>query len=372
MTTTLRSVRLGRTQRAGGSLAVLLLVLGATALLRTVTFVGFGSSGAIRSRSLQLRQEGARRVALAARGGDDEEAESDEDYTGVQPTLASMRVGDAYNGVVTRIADYGAFVDVGAEREGLVSIGKLADKRVEKVEDVVKVGDNVKVWVVALTPDPRGTKVSLTMSQNKIFDRRSATADLNDFQDLVDQDEWMQGKVVGMQGFGAFVVVKSPKSGELAQGLVPISKLAATRTEDVSDVVKFGQEVQVRVISCDPAGGKLTLSMVEEGESPLDAFVGMSDETWIEGKVKALTNFGAFVEVTSPTGGAPVQGLLHISEIKDERVEDPAEELEEEQAVKVRVLNVDKAANRMSLSMRMKAAMGTDEAWEAAEAAEAA
>merc|ERR1719210_2929695 len=91
------------------------------------------------------------------------------------------------------------------------------------------------------------------------------------------------------------------------------------------------------------------------GKADLDAFSGLPDDEWVPGVVKSLVNFGAFVEVKEPGGDKAAQGLVHISQIKDGIVDDPGEELEVDQEVKVRVISVDVAGGKLSLSMREKA-----------------
>lgn len=143
--------------------------------------------------------------------------------------------------------------------------------------------------------------------------------------------------------------------GPPAQGLVHISQLQDTRVNDVSDVVNVGDEVKVRVLKVDVENNKMSLSMRKpQVKADLSAFAALSDEVFIEGVVKTLTNFGAFVEVKAPTGDAVAQGLLHISQISENRVEDPAEELEVDQEVQVRVLSCDTDTNKMSLSLLQK------------------
>jgi len=102
----------------------------------------------------------------------------------------------------------------------------------------------------------------------------------------------------------------------------------------------------------------------------VSAFSEISDEEWLEGTVKGIVNFGAFVEVTAP-GGAPVQGLVHLSQIRDGYVEDAGEELEMDQEVKVRVIGVDSDKGKVSFSMKEKQGSAQPEAQEAQEAQEA-
>lgn len=296
---------------------------------------------------------------MAARGGDedDEEEEEDDDYEfsgGV--SLGMLKTGQKLSGVVMNIRDFGAFVDFGAESQGLVPRSKISDDFVENVEDHVSVGDMVDVWV----SDIKGQKVTLSMTQNKIFGvRRGEEADISLFEDIK-SDEWMSGNVVSVRAFGAFVQLQAPGSELTAQGLVHVSQMGETRVEDVGSIVSVGDEVKVRVIKVDTENKKLSLSMKQEGagsggKSDVSSFNNLSDDEWIDGKVVSIVNFGAFVEVATPAGGAPTQGLVHITQIKDGFVEDAGEEVEVDQDVKVRVVSVDEEKGKIALSMRPKA-----------------
>lgn len=299
-------------------------------------------------------------VAAAARGGAEEGEEAEDDDYEFSPAelIGELKPGQEFEGVVTSIQSFGAFVDIGTEREGLVPISKLQDGRTENVEDVVQVGQGVTVWV----SEKNGDRLTLSMSKNKIGSGgpRAAQADLSLFEG-VDSSEWLTGTVVTIANFGAFVSVKPPGGEAAAQGLVHVSQVKDGFVDNVADELSVGDEVQVRVLSVDQGRNRMALSMKPEGagggaggpgKGDLSAFQDIADTEWLPGTVKGLANFGAFVEVEPPNGGAPAQGLVHISQIKEGFIEDPAEELEVDQEVRVRVISVDPMQGKMSLSMR--------------------
>jgi len=348
----------------------------------TSAFLGASAPSGSAPATARLRAQIGQQVprssstALAARGGDEEEEEDEEDdyeFAGGVFDARVLKIGQKMDGVVVNIRDFGAFVDFGAETQGLVPKSKLADKFVENVEDVVAVGDNVNVWV----SDLKNGKVTLSMTPNRIYSPGGGPkADLTLFEGASDT-EWTTGTVVSVMNFGAFVQVQVPSSELMAQGLVHISQMAEQRVEDPNKVVSIGDEVKVRVISVDANANKLGLSMREKkagggggGPADVSAFSEISDEEWLEGTVKGIVNFGAFVEVTAP-GGAPVQGLVHLSQIRDGYVEDAGEELEMDQEVKVRVIGVDSAKGKVSFSMKEKQGSAQPEAQEEPEAQEA-
>ncbi len=156
-----------------------------------------------------------------------------------------LSVGAELDGIVQSIQPYGAFIDLGGI-EGLVHISELGHGRVEKVEDVVKIGEPVKVRVVAL--DTRGTsgdlKISLSM---KSADQPEAAS--------VAPDTMLVGKVAEVAGFGVFV------DTEQGRGLVPLSELGLPHGADFKRAFPIGKEVEVVVMSRDQKSGKLRLSI---------------------------------------------------------------------------------------------------------------
>lgn len=347
-----------------GPLALLLVGLVGVTFLHSVAFLGAGAPGGgrvsvARSR-LQISQHVPRfsSTALAARGGDEEDEEDDDyEFAGGEINADALKIGQRLDGVVVNIRDFGAFVDFGADKQGLVPRSKVADGFVENVEDHVKIGDSVSLWV----SDLKDGKITMSMTPNKIYGvGQGPKTDLGLFSGLGDE-EWMSGTVVRVAPFGAFVQVQAPLSDEMAQGLVHVSQMGEKRVEDPNDVVAVGDEVKVRVIQVDAVANKLSLSMKEKSaggggrsSADLSAFSAVSDDEWLQGTVKTIVNFGAFVEVASPSGGAPVQGLVHLSQIRDGFVEDAGEELEIDQEVKVRIISLDPGQGKMNLSMKAK------------------
>ncbi len=146
-------------------------------------------------------------------------------------------------GTVKKIELFGAFVDVGVGRDGLIHISALANRPVSKVEDVVKEGDTVTVWVRKV--DPRAGRIDLTLVEPSALD-----------WDEIKPGQVYNGKVVKIERFGAFVDI-----GAERPGLVHISELATYRVEEVTEIVKMGQDVEVKVIGVDPRKRQIKLSV---------------------------------------------------------------------------------------------------------------
>ncbi len=158
-------------------------------------------------------------------------------------------------GKVKKVELFGAFIDVGVGRDGLVHISALSKKPVNKVEDVVKEGDDVTVWVRRV--DLQAGRIDLTMIEPTALD----------WEDIK-PGSVMNGKVVKIERFGAFVEL-----GAERPGLIHISELATYRVEEVTEIVKMNQEVEVKVLAVDARKKQIKLSI-----KALDVFEIEPDE----------------------------------------------------------------------------------------------
>jgi small subunit ribosomal protein S1 len=166
----------------------------------------------------------------------------------VQPSSTPSRLEDLQpkmklTGTVKKVELFGAFVDVGVGRDGLVHISALSPQRVNQVSDVVKEGDAVTVWVRKV--DPETKRLDLTMIEPLGLDWNEIKA-----------GQIYTGKVVKLEKFGAFVDI-----GAERPGMVHISEMATYRVEEVSEVAKMGEEVQVKVLGVDPRKKQIKLSI---------------------------------------------------------------------------------------------------------------
>jgi len=269
----------------------------------------------------------------------------------------SLEVGQEYQGTVRSVRDFGAFVDIGAEGDGLLHISSISTDRIEDIYTVLEEDQEVTVWISGLRDDG---KFGVTMIEGKTDAPagRRVESDVSPFEG-VSPDDWFEGEVVGTPSFGAFVVLTA-EDGTEAQGLVHVSQIADTFVENINDFVSVGQQVKVRVQSVDVDANRMSLSMKDGsgfgGGAPrepadLSAFEGISPDEWLTGTVARCQSFGAFVNVKAPDG-AVADGLVHITQIRDGFVESVEDELEVGQEVKVRVTSVDTFAGKMSLSMK--------------------
>ncbi len=254
-----------------------------------------------------------------------------------------LEVGQTRRGKVRSTADYGAFVDIGGV-DGLLHIRDMSWGRVNKAEDVVKIGDEIDVMIIKVNHEHK--KVSLSLKQTVANPWEKAA-------EKYTAGTRLQGRVVRLAPFGAFVELEPG-----VDGLLPISEMSWTRhVRNPSELVKEGDVVEVAVISFDDEKRRISLSLKALAEDPWTmAAAKFEIGSKIKGKVVRTTDFGAFVEL-----GDGIDGLVHISEISNERIRSVTDKVKPGEEVEVRILSVDAEAKRVSLSMRQPAAEPTRE-----------
>ncbi len=242
--------------------------------------------------------------------------------------LDELEVGTSVRGRVVGLAEFGAFVDIGAMTDGLVHVTELGQRRVRKPEEVLKQGDMVDVWVKEI--DLENGRVALSMRSRNL---RAL--------DSLEPGETLEGTVTSLTQYGAFVDI-----GADTEGLLHVSELSSKRVGKPEDVVSVGDKVAVWVKEVDVANGRVSLSMRPQDLRPIDTLT--RGET-LEGTITSLTKYGAFVDF-----GAETEGLVHVSEMADHRVNRPEDVVKVGDTVQVWVKEVDVAAHRISLSMRTR------------------
>jgi small subunit ribosomal protein S1 len=173
--------------------------------------------------------------------------------------------------------------------------------------------------------------------------------------------EIRSGHVISLADFGAFVDIGG------ADGLVHLSEISWRRIGHPKDLLKVGQEVQVKVLGVDPERKRISLSMRELEPDPWETIAQQLKEgQLVEGQITKLTKFGAFASLKGMEA-YEIEGLIHISELSDRRVEHPREVLEEGQTVSLRVIKLDQERRRIGLSLkRVDSAEYADTDWQTA------
>jgi small subunit ribosomal protein S1 len=252
-----------------------------------------------------------------------------------EKTLASLTEGQVVEGVVKNITEYGAFIDLGGI-DGLLHITDMSWGRVGHPSELFAIGDKVKV--VVLKFDQAHERVSLGLKQLTPDPWTNVAA-------KYPETSRVTGKVVSITDYGAFVELE-----EGIEGLVHISQMSwARRTRHPSKIVNIGDTIEAVVLSVDTERKRISLGMKQTEPNPwttVDERYPVGSE--VEGKVRNLTDFGAFIALEEG-----IDGLIHISDMSwSQRVKHPSEILKKGQKVKAVVLNVDKENERLSLGLK--------------------
>jgi len=249
--------------------------------------------------------------------------------------MKELAVGQVRKGVVKNITDFGAFIDLGGV-DGLLHITDMSYGRVSHPTEMVTIGKEVEVKILDI--DWQRERISLGMKQLQSYPWQNVAA-------KYPVGTRVQGKVVSITNYGAFVEIEPG-----IEGLVHISEMSWTRNvRHPSKIVSIGETIEAVVLKVDEAEEKISLGMKQTEQDPwmvlpLKYPVG----TRINGKVRNLTSFGAFVEIEPG-----IDGLIHISDMSwTKRVQHPSEVVKKGDAVDVVILNIDGENKRISLGLK--------------------
>lgn len=245
-------------------------------------------------------------------------------------------VGTKVQGKVVNLVPYGAFVEIEPGVEGLVHITEMSwTKRISKPSEMLRVGQDVEAVVLGIQKDDQ--KISLGLRQ----------LDPNPW-DMVRHNypigARVRGKVRNMTTYGAFIELE-----EGIDGMVHVSDMSWTRkVNHPSEVLKKGDEVDAIVLDVDASQQRISLGMKQLSDDPwadIDAHFKIGDV--VTGTVSKLTSFGAFIELKDG-----IDGLVHISQISEDRVEKVKDVLKPGEEVTARVIKIDRDERRLGLSIK--------------------
>jgi small subunit ribosomal protein S1 len=246
-----------------------------------------------------------------------------------------LSVGDVRPGIVKNITDFGAFIDLGG-MDGLLHITDMSWGRVGHPSEVVTIGSRLDIKVLDIDWDRE--RISLGLKQ-------LLPDPWTDIEDRYPVGARVRGKVVSITNYGAFVELQKG-----VEGLVHISEMSWTRNvRHPSKLVSVGDEIETVVLKVDPTEEKISLGMKQIEEDPWLALpLKYPSGTRLEGTVRNLTSFGAFVEIESG-----IDGLVHVSDMSwTRRVEHPSEVVQKGMELEVMVLDVDSDNKRISLGIK--------------------
>ncbi len=250
-------------------------------------------------------------------------------------TLTKMKEGNQVEGIVKNITDYGVFIDLGGI-DGLLHITDMSWGRVNHPSEMFAIGD--KVTVMVLKYDQEKERVSLGLKQ--------ITPDpWVDVDNKYPVNTRISGKVVSITDYGAFVELEKG-----IEGLVHVSEMSWSRhIKHPSKMVSISDTVEAVVLTLDKEKKRISLGMKQIEPNPWDSIENKYPiGTEVEGLVRNLTDFGAFVELEDG-----VDGLIHISDLSwNKKIKHPSEVLKKKDKVTAAVLNIDKDACRISLGIK--------------------
>jgi len=259
----------------------------------------------------------------------------EERETKKEDTLKVLEEGSVMEGIVKNITDYGAFIDLGGI-DGLLHITDLSWGRLQHPSEMLTVGDSIQVKVLKF--DKEKERVSLGMKQlsedpwEGVPDRYPVNARVT-------------GKVMSVTDYGAFI-----KLEDGVEGLVHISEMTWNRKiKHPSKIVEVGDAVEAEVLSIDKENRRISLGMKQIEPNPWDIVAeNYPIGSIIEGKVRTLTDFGAFIGLEEG-----IDGLIHVSDMSwTQKINHPSEVIKKGDSVKAVVLSVDKGRERLSLGLK--------------------
>ena len=245
-------------------------------------------------------------------------------------------VGRKVSGKVTNLMPYGAFVQIEEGVEGLIHVSELSwTKRIARPSDVLTLGQEVEALVLGVNKEELKISLGVRQLEPNPWDEIEVRYMIG---------KQVKGKVRNMTAYGAFVELE-----EGIDGMIHVSDLSWTRKiNHPSEVLKKSDEVEAVVIDIDKANQRISLGVKQLENDPwkeIDTKFRIGD--LVKGTVSKLTNFGAFVQLPDD-----IDGLVHISQISEDRIEKVKDALKVGQEVEARVIKVDKAERRIGLSIK--------------------
>ena len=250
-------------------------------------------------------------------------------------TLKNLEEGIIVEGQVKNITEYGAFIDLGG-LDGLLHITDMSWGRIQNPNELFKVGENIQVKVLKFDRDKE--RVSLGYKQ-LIPDPWATTVERFPIGSRV------KGKVVSITDYGAFIEIEPG-----VEGLVHVSEMTwSKRVKHPSKLLSVGQEVEAQVLEVDSNNPRISLGIKQIEPNPWETLperYGVG--TRVKGRVRNLTDFGAFIEIEDG-----IDGLVHVSDISwTKRIKHPSEALKKNQEVEAIITAIDVDNRRLSLSIK--------------------
>lgn len=300
----------------------------------SLAILGGGNIGQLLNQTLNFKivkiNKARRNVVLSRRDVLQKEREESR-----RKLFDELKKGELKKGTVKNITDFGAFIDLGGI-DGLLHITDISWGRISHPSEIVAIGDEIEV--VILNFDKENMKVSLGLKQK-------TPSPWEKVEEKYPLNSRVKGKVVNILPYGAFIELEKG-----IEGLVHVSEFSWTRKiTNPSEVLAIGDVIEAVVLSIDKDNRKISLGIRQTEANPwLELESKYPVGSKIRGKVRNLTDYGAFVEIEDG-----IEGLIHISDLYwIKKVNHPEEVLKKGERVEVVVLSIDKDNRRISLGLK--------------------
>jgi len=259
--------------------------------------------------------------------------------------FSEIKEGNTVTGTVRSLTDYGAFIDLGGV-DALLHVGEISWGRVNKSTDVLSVGQQVEVRVLKIGAEGGKKRISVGMMQLQAHPWDA-------MGEKYKAGERVRGTVTRVMDFGAFVELEPG-----IEGLIHVSEMSwAKKVRKASDMLKAGETVEAVILGVNAGERRISLGLKQTlGDPWADVAQKLKAGSVIDGTVTSLTKFGAFVQVSEG-----VEGMIHISEFSEKRINHPSEVVRVGQLVKALLVAVDPEKRLMKLSMKQLIPTGLDD-----------
>jgi small subunit ribosomal protein S1 len=246
-------------------------------------------------------------------------------------------VGSRVSGKVVNVLSYGAFVQLEEGIEGLVHVSEMSwTRRISHPSEVVNVGDQVEVVVLDINSQKQEISLGMKQTEANPWDQ---------VEEKYPVGTKISGVVRNLTNYGAFVEIE-----EGIDGLLHVSDMSWTRKVlHPSEVVKKGDEIEAVVLAVDQEKKRVALGTKQLTDDPWESLIPSKyiPGTVVMGSVTKVTNFGVFVELEPD-----LEGLLHISELSDQKVDNPSDFVSVNERLVVKIIKIDDAERKIGLSLR--------------------
>jgi small subunit ribosomal protein S1 len=267
-----------------------------------------------------------------------------EEQTVKDRRYSELKEGDTVSGTVRRLADYGAFVDIGSV-DALLHVGDISWSRINKPADVLAVDQQIEVKVLKVDLEKRRLSVGMKQLQPHPWDSVPGKYTIG---------ERVRGRVTRVTDFGAFVELEPG-----VEGLIHVSEMSwVKKVRKPSDLVKADETVEAVVLGVNAGERRMSLGLKQAlGDPWADAAEKFPVGSVVEGPVTSIAKFGAFVQVVEG-----LEGMIHVSDLSAEkRINHPQDMLRVGQSVKAQVLELDREKRKLKLGMKQLVPTGIDE-----------